>query len=124
MSKEFTVGNHQYNSCAIDAFTQVDICLMFDDLIRKAMEKNPENMTTVSIFGCASREDRKFILNAALSKCKRKDGDVWANILINDALIYSDITSMQMVDIAWEVISEFAIPFFRGSDSQELATQK
>lgn len=124
MAKEFTIGEHVYSSGNIDAFTQVDICLMFDDLIRKALKKDAENMSTVAIFGCASREDRKFMINAALSKCKRRDGEAWAQIMVNDSLMYSDITAMQMVDIAWEVISEFAIPFFRGNASQESDTPK
>lgn len=124
MAKEFTIGKHTYSAGNIDAFMQVDICLMFDDLIRKAMKKDAANMSTVAIFGCASREDRKFMMNAALGKCKRKDGEVWAAVMVNDSLMYSDITPMQMVDITWEVISEFAIPFFRGNDSPESATQK
>ena len=124
MAKDFTVGNHTYTAGTIDAFTQVDICMIFDDLLRKAVAKNKDNMTSVAVFGCASREDRKFIMQAALSKCKRKDGQAWAQVMANDSLMYQDITPMQMVDITWEVISEFAIPFFRAPDSQESATQK
>ena len=124
MSKEFVIGEHTYSSGTIDAFTQVDICLMFDDLLRKAVAKDKNNMSSVAVFGCASREDRKFLMNAALSKCKRKDGQVLAQIMVNDSLMYSDITPMQMVDITWEVISEFAIPFFRVPDSPASDTKK
>lgn len=124
MAKEFTIGEHTYSTGSIDAFTQLDICLMFDDLIRKSAKKDAANMTTISLFACASREDRKFMVHAALGKCKRKDGQVWAAVMANDTLMYSDITPMQMVDIAWEVIGEFVIPFFRGNDNQESDTQK
>jgi hypothetical protein len=122
MSKEFTVGEHTYVSSNMDAFLQVDICMIFDDLLRKAVKKDAQNMSSVTVFGCASREDRKFMMSAALSRCKRRDGDGWASVMNGDALMYSDITPKQMVDITWEVLSEFITPFFLEPVSKESNT--
>lgn len=118
--REFQIGDKSYRTGQLDAFSQIHLGLKVGPVLQEGISRIDGDLlptkTIMEILAKVPREDIDFILRTALGCVSRKEGDAWALIYNAGAarMAYQDISAVDMIRIASEVLQEYIIPFFEG----------
>lgn len=112
MAQEFEVRGHQYRFYGLPAMTQFHIIRKFGPAMKEAATRG--GTTLLETFAALSDPDCEFVVARCLAACKRRSGDSWADVWNKSANqpIFDDITAVDLMDIAANVMEDSFKSFF------------